>query len=360
MVKILRTDAQTAFKFLMLTLLLTLRPQVRADIFNLENFGQTLFIQLTESHQQENQLLAPLPIAGLLILLRNSAEPYAAYEIGEYLEVIAKDADEITSDFLQRIDKFNSKQFFVMKSIILIQAEPNEQQEIYLDRGTVVKDRYKVNICRDAAIFRRGHQEIPELVLTTEIQFKGIFHYAFLSTEKKPFLTSDSTMIEKEMLTLQANLRFADILELSLKAFEIPYSNDKDSLVILSPNSQQGLEYLEAILKEFPLSGIEPYLQPRYIKLQFPKGEIVVEKSLKEGLQFLGINGIFENLCGMESDIRVSDIIFKGSFAIEENNVGISSQDDMGSPEEFVIDHPFIFMVKGSASEPYLIGKFAK
>ncbi|KNC32838.1 hypothetical protein FF38_01720 [Lucilia cuprina] len=59
-------------------------------------------------------------------------------------------------------------------------------------------------------------------------------------------------------------------------------------------------------------------------------------------------------------DIHVSDIIFKGSFAIEDTNAGVVPQDVMDSPEEFVIDHPFIFMVKGSASDPYLIGKFAK
>ncbi|KAI8118111.1 Serine proteinase inhibitor 2 [Lucilia cuprina] len=326
MIKILRNKASTQFKIIILTLF----PILTEAIFNLENFGQILFIQLTDSQKYENQLLAPLPIAGLLILLRQNAEPYAAYEIGENLDLIDKAADNVTYNFLEEISNFNSEQFIVIKYNISIQAERNEVQEHYLDRISVVKDRFTVNICRNADIFQREHQEITDfiLTLTTEIQFKGIFRYAFLSTDIKPFYTSDSTIIDKEMLTLQANIRFANILELSLKVFEVPYSNGNNSLVILLPNSQQSLEYLEDILKEFPLSAIESYLQPCFIKLHIPKGEIVVEKSLKEGLQFLGINNIFENLCIMDyGDIHVSDIIFKGSFAIEDTNAGVVPQD---------------------------------
>ncbi|XP_037820942.1 ovalbumin-related protein X-like [Lucilia sericata] len=362
MVKILTNKAQTPFKIIILTLLLTLRPQARADIFNLENFGQKLFLELSDSQEHENQLIAALPIEGILILLRQSAEAHAAYEIGDTLDLISKAADEITTKYVELIEKFNGDEFIVMKNTISIQSEVNN-----LDRTTVITDRFALNICKKTTTFRSDHQEIKELKLdfTTEIQFKGMFRYAFSGTDKKPFHTSDSTVIDKDMLSLQANLRFAEIPELKVKVFEIPYSYGNNSLVILLPDAQHGIQDLEVLLKDFPLSNLESYLKPRSIKLQFPMGEIAIEKSLKEGLQNLGIKGIFEHLCDIETDIRVSDIIFKGLFTIGDNNAGVNPQDDMGSSdssgnEEFVIDHPFIFMVKASANETYLIGKFSK
>ncbi|KNC32862.1 hypothetical protein FF38_01718 [Lucilia cuprina] len=334
----------------------------RANIFNLENFGQKLFLELSSSQEHENQLLAPLPIAEILVLLRQSAEANAAYEIGENLDLISIAADEITTKFLQQIEKFNGDEFIVMNNTISLQTQKNS-----VDRTSIITDRFALNICHRTAMYRQQNQAIKEFKLefTTEIQFKGMFRYAFLGTDRKPFHTSDSTTIDKEMLTLQANLRFAEIPELKVKVFEIPYSNGNNSLMILLPDSQQNTRDLEVLLKEFPLSNIESYLKPRWIKLQFPMGEIVIEKSVKEALQNLGIKGIFNRLCDIEYDIHVSDIIFKGSFIIGDNNAGVNPKDDIGSSdastnEEFIIDHPFIFMVKAAANETYLIGKFSK
>ncbi|KAI8118139.1 Leukocyte elastase inhibitor C, partial [Lucilia cuprina] len=350
------------FKSIILTLLLTLTQLARANIFNLENFGQKLFLELSSSQEHENQLLAPLPIAEILVLLRQSAEANAAYEIGENLDLISIAADEITTKFLQQIEKFNGDEFIVMNNTISLQTQKNS-----VDRTSIITDRFALNICHRTAMYRQQNQAIKEFKLefTTEIQFKGMFRYAFLGTDRKPFHTSDSTTIDKEMLTLQANLRFAEIPELKVKVFEIPYSNGNNSLMILLPDSQQNTRDLEVLLKEFPLSNIESYLKPRWIKLQFPMGEIVIEKSVKEALQNLGIKGIFNRLCDIEYDIHVSDIIFKGSFIIGDNNAGVNPKDDIGSSdastnEEFIIDHPFIFMVKAAANETYLIGKFSK
>ncbi|XP_037819749.1 antitrypsin-like [Lucilia sericata] len=344
MTKLLTKKEYHHMRFLILNFLLALPLPSGAEILSeLQNFGEQLFHKVCDSHPKEDQLVAPFPLATLLILLRKNAEKDSASEITENLGLDAQSIEAITTAYLGQLRQLELSHLFTMSNHIFVLDRQNVIESIDLSAGDTIDGWPSIDMCDIETTGSKTH-----LLLSTEIHFKSLFLYNFNFTAKGAFYTIDGEEIGVEVLTLLANLKYGEIPELKATAVEIPYSDGDTSLVIILPNTQGGVIELEQDLKLFPLNRIDSYLTHQWITVVVPKLHTLVEISLKEELKILGMSSMFAHLCDGK-DIQVLDVISKSTFRIEETSAGLDpflGQDTYHYPpenvSEFRIYHPFV------------------
>ncbi|XP_037819747.1 serine protease inhibitor 42Dd-like [Lucilia sericata] len=257
--------------------------------------------------------------------------------------------------------KMEKTKYFTMSNNISILTSQIVVDTIKLSVRDTIKVWRTHRICYKAAdLANSGHK--TEILLETKMHFNNVFRYSLSPSTKGYFQAYNGDKIEKEMLNHIADIRYGKVPQLSATAVEVPYSDGNTFLLIFLPHNPMGVIELEKRLKSFPLGSMNSYLRRNRLKLILPKFKTHVKMSVRDGLIALGMSSMFKRLCETRPHIRVSDIMFRASFGINEQTAGVETfiDDDeatLAKIPELRVEHPFIFLVKSIKNDIYLMGK---
>ena len=214
-------------------------------------------------------------------------------------------------------------------------------------------------------------QTTAALILNA-IYFKGKWRTPFSSenTAKMPFFTRTFSRIEKEfMITRKERLLYQKLVIAGedVQILELPYSSDAMSMLIILPSKTMGFQKIIAspnFVREMGslLRNINRTLQYKLMNLFLPKFKLETEYTLIPALKELGITQVFTpgvaDLSGMngQKNLVISQMKHKAVVKVDEEGTEAAastlavpmrpSAPFSGTPIEFRVDHPFLFVIR--------------
>ncbi|XP_015838041.2 serine protease inhibitor 42Dd-like [Tribolium castaneum] len=183
-------------------------------------------------------------------------------------------------------------------------------------------------------------------------------------TRKDVFHVNSTTSVPVDMMR-QNGAQLYNVFEnpaLDAQFLELPLRGDEASMVLVLPNSPNGLAILESQIGKV-LEPFESNLD--YVNLAVPKFRIDTRINLKFVLKNLGVNKAFDlsqadcsGIGGKKGDLAISEIFQKSFIDVGEGGVEASAGTDDDETlvinttpnfrnfKDFVADHPFLFYVK--------------
>ena len=209
--------------------------------------------------------------------------------------------------------------------------------------------------------------ELTRLVLTNAIYFKGNWASQFKAnrTEDAPFTLVDGSEVQVPMMRQTKEFGYADLDGLQL--LEMPYEGKELSMVILLPKAVDGIAELEQMLTVETLGrwlsrlGSQDEVQvtmPKFtMTRQFHLGSVL--SSMGMPLAFSPVPGVadFSGMNG-KRDLFISAVVHQAYVDVNEEGteaaaatIGVMDQlSDGRQRPRFCADHPFIFLIRDTAS----------
>ena len=212
-------------------------------------------------------------------------------------------------------------------------------------------------------IERGSINDLTRLILVNAIYFKGAWESPFNAkqTKKEQFFVSNNKIVMVDMMEKVKQFDFAELDIFQSKMAELPYKGDKIVIQIVLPNEKNGLAALETKMSEEDVSKMFKQ-KKRSTKLwvKMPKFKISQEAELSENLKNMGMSDMFEagtaDFSGIDGTRNLYVAFVKQKVFIEVNEEGseAAAASGMGMmmrsmplpPEEFTVDHPFIFFIR--------------
>lgn len=200
------------------------------------------------------------------------------------------------------------------------------------------------------------------LLLANTIYFKGLWSYVFVpaATVGGPFKTSDGRTVNVTFMKQINDLYFTESQQLKAQVLRLPYADSRFSMILVLPKKDSNLNQLISALSPESMRQAITALEETEVKVVLPRFRIDYSTSLKQGLQQLGINRIFQsnaelggisrygNLAAKVSDIfqrTVIDVDEKGSTASSASGSSLVFT-IANEPEQFIADRPFLFFIE--------------
>ena len=203
-----------------------------------------------------------------------------------------------------------------------------------------------------------------QLVLVNALYFKGKWKTEFKKrmTEKGDFHVSASKKVRVDLMQTQGKYSTVEIKNADATALQLPYEDERFSMVVILPNQRYGIKKLEQDLTKIDFSKDIQFDKPTTTyQVALPKFKIETTMNLVQDLKDLGINDLFEAGKADLSGITGSKGMFASSLVqkafIEVNEEGteaaaatgiIMTSRMLSIPPSFICDHPFIFFIKDS------------
>jgi serine protease inhibitor len=215
---------------------------------------------------------------------------------------------------------------------------------------------------------------LTRLILCNAIYFKGKWQTQFKTSDTRPapFYVSSNETVTVPMMSLEAHFKSATSDDNSLKILEMPYIGGDLSMVILLPASNPGWGD-----KDQPtLSDVEEKLTPenlrvwlaeldhageRKIRISLPRFTTTQSFNLSEQLKTMGMSSAFDHngadFSGMDGtrELYISDVLHKAFVEVNEEGTEAAAATSViimarSIPEQFMVDHPFIFLIRDNGS----------
>ncbi|XP_050535807.1 leukocyte elastase inhibitor-like [Daktulosphaira vitifoliae] len=204
-----------------------------------------------------------------------------------------------------------------------------------------------------------------KLVIGNAIHFRHFWKNKFITelTKEEPFYLTPTEKINVQMMKRSYIFNYYKDSNLNFSALELPYEDRKFNMIILLPDSKDGLNTLEKNL--FKISDLKNKMMTHNVTVTMPKFKIEQSFKLKNTLSEMGCSSMFSknaDFSGMinsnSNELVVSDVLHKANIEVNEEGTdasaftGIIIKKKMGEriqgfPEAtFVANHPFIFMIK--------------
>ncbi|GBO36906.1 Serpin B6 [Araneus ventricosus] len=206
------------------------------------------------------------------------------------------------------------------------------------------------------------------LVLLNAVYFKGAWRNQFPESATHPqvFYNTgvEANAKEVDMMHLKEEFGYAELQ--TYTALQLPYRGDAIAMLILLPNSLDGLEEMEKDLTPGFVRNFKEKMRKRKVRVSLPRFRIEYFKSLKETFQELGMRKAFEDgadLSGISdmADLSVSDVVHKAVVEVnEEGTVAAAATAVMIQcrmmiiEPEFTVDHPFLFTIYDTRNDANL------
>jgi serine protease inhibitor len=214
------------------------------------------------------------------------------------------------------------------------------------------------------------------MVLCNAIYFKGKWQTQFRSrdTRPQPFYVNTNETVTVPMMSLHAHFKMAYADNDSIRLLELPYVGNDLSMVILLPVAEppwQGPN--QPRISE--LSDLEAKLTPQNLSswldqldsvdasdadIAIPRFTTTQTFDLSEQLKSLGMSSAFgdsADFSGMDGmrDLYISDVVHKAYVEVDEHGTEAAAATSVqmvasAIVEPFVVDHPFIFLIRDNAS----------
>jgi serpin B len=214
---------------------------------------------------------------------------------------------------------------------------------------------------------------LTRLVLTNAIYFRGDWAKPFREgdTVHTAFYVSTDQTEEVAMMCQEENFKYAGLREAQI--LELPYKEDKLSMVVLLPTKIDGLAGLEESLTAQRLAKYLQNLHSQKVVVYLPKFRMASEVNLAGALETLGMPNAFlpqkADFSGMNGrqDLFISAVLHKAFVDVGEHGTEAAAatavtmgQTAVPSPlPVFRADHPFLFVIKDRRCHSILfVGRF--
>lgn len=201
---------------------------------------------------------------------------------------------------------------------------------------------------------------LTELVLTNAIYFHGAWAARFDTalTSQQAFHVSRERTVEIPLMLRSAEYAFAKVDGLSI--LELPYRGNRLTMVVLLPDSVDGLSGLESQLSGAQAEAWLSSLRPSKVNVFLPRFRVASRFILNEPLQAMGMTSAFRSdadFSGMTGrrDLFIGVVVHKGYVDVKEEGteaaaatavVVTRSFGEVGRKPVFRADHPFVFLIR--------------
>ncbi|XP_059264060.1 serpin B11 [Mustela nigripes] len=215
------------------------------------------------------------------------------------------------------------------------------------------------------------------MVLVNAIYFKGQWQNKFQEREtiKSPFQLSEGKSVFVEMMYQTGTYKLAFIKDPQMQVLELPYVNNKLSMIILLPVGTASLEQIEKQLnmKTFYEWTSSANMVEREVEVHIPRFRLEVQYELNSLLNSLGMTDIFSEIKADLSGISPLDGLYL-SKVIHKSYVDVSEEGTEAAAAtgdsflvkrlpiraQFLANHPFLFFIRHSHTNTILFcGKLA-
>ncbi len=213
---------------------------------------------------------------------------------------------------------------------------------------------------------------LTRLVLANAIYFDADWANRFQAgdTADRDFTLSSGETVQAPAMTQETDLAFASADGLQL--LEMPYKDEEISMVVLLPDDPEGLADLEATLTHEDLQTWIGSLSEQSVQVQLPSFELETSLPLSEMLVELGMVDAFDDSLAdftgivaredMEANYYVQSTRHKayclvderGTTAAAATGVSIGTRSVDSGPIPFVVDHPFLFLIRDMLTDTIL------
>jgi serpin B len=207
---------------------------------------------------------------------------------------------------------------------------------------------------------------LTRLVLVNAIYFYGDWAKPFKKedTEPKDFFLTDQSRVEVPFMNQHGMYNYFE--DSNIKAIEIPYKDNRASMVIFLPNEKNGIPEFDKSFDYKYYQNIVSAFQYSEVRLSLPKFTTTNEFNLSETLSKMGMPLAFSpggaDFSGMDGklDLYISTVIHQAFINVDEKGteaaaatavvIGATAVRPSSDIKVFNVDHPFIFYIKDNST----------
>ena len=336
-------------------------------------FALSLFNDIWE--KENNTFFSPLSIWIALAMLYEGAEGESAAQLQKAL-YLSRNKTILEENIKYLLDNLNNKENYTLKiaNALWPQINSSIKQEYvdilenyyhaYLQYLNYAKDPEKARETINSWTNNQTNGKIKDLlhrgdvnpqtvlVLTNAIYFYGLWSHPFNSSKTTDsYFFTPQGKIKVKMMHNKLRLKYTE--DGNAQVVELPYKGKNISMLIILPKTQDFKINLAMIQKW------RENLRDAMVNISFPRFEIKERLSLKNSLEELGINDIFNpakaNLNGISSSLTVSNIIHQSYVKVDENGTEATAATGISVRATalpllphviFKADHPFLFLIQ--------------
>lgn len=207
------------------------------------------------------------------------------------------------------------------------------------------------------------------LVLTNAIYMKAPWLKPFPKDRTDANGVFHATSGEKKtpMMRIFDDFRYAHVSD--LRVIELPYHGSELSMLVVLPDSNDGLASVEKTLSADKLAEWDKALASVKVDVTFPRFTSDVSMNLNGQLETLGVKQAFSNhgdFSGIADEkLRISDVIHRARIEVAEEGTEAAAATAVvieratairpaQKPEIFRADHPFLYLIRRTDTKSVL------
>ncbi|XP_044249265.1 serine protease inhibitor 42Dd isoform X2 [Drosophila takahashii] len=359
-------------------------------------FASRLYGQLAKSEPGRNIVLSPSSIRTGLALAYLGAEGSTADELKQGLGLEGADKSEVAQKFAQLLAKGQgdedgpklkyANRIYVAQRFQLAQAYQDLVSKNFAAAAENVDFAQSADTAKriNSWVEEQTHQQIKNLIgpdsldedtaaiLVNSIYFKADWQSSFpdYATFGRDFVNHGGQKVSVDTMSQEDYFRFGELPQLKAKALELPYTGTDIVFLIILPQEEQGLAFVEEKLKGLDLNEISSQLSRQKVQVQLPKFKFEFDVPLQPALEELGIKKLFapeanlSSLLQTSEPLRISEVKHKAIIEVNEKGTTASGTTFVKAQVEsllegeqvfeFIADHPFFFAIKDAQSTYFL------
>lgn len=362
-------------------LVLTAREQqkVEADnAFTFKLFKETL----SKPEAGRNLMLSPLSVSMALGMTSNGSngttleairstmefKDFTETEVNSYYHKIITELPQLDPKATLQIANsiWYTNKFTPLPSFLKVNADNYNAEVAGLDfESPTAKD--KINNWVNSST----HGKIPSIidaigndivmVLINAVYFKSDWKYKFdkAKTAKADFNLDATNKVQTDFMVAQASVNYLSSQEANV--YELPYGNEKYSMVIVLPNNiNNNINEFAGAITSAKWKGWMSGLQKTGMEIKMPKFKFSYEIKLNEELKHLGMEVAFDRTglanftrINASGNLHIDEVKHKTFIEVNESGTEAAAVTSVGiqvtsvqQPSAVLINRPFVYAIR--------------